>query len=171
MFIMELDTADESRLRQRAKRCGRGAEVYVDEDGGGGLIVCDAKACRARKGTRVHRVETCFTAGDFGRKGGRHLLFVGAWTPDDYRTEFAAWYEIDHVPLLLASPTWDGCRVVEEKVAKGAQFYSLHQVSDLAAFDSEERKQARDTPWFHRLQVHDWFDEGFTRCVYRRLGR
>ena len=102
------------------------------------------------------------------RARGKHLLFVGAWVPDDFRTEFAAWYEIDHAPLLMDCPVWDGCRVVEQEVDKGAQFFAIHQLADLSALESEERKAARATPWFERLKVHDWFDEAFSRRVMLR---
>lgn len=171
MFILEMPAADEKQLRKRATRCGRGTEAFVGDAGDGGILLCHAKACRAGKGTLVRRVETRLARGDYGRKGGRHLLYVGAWVPSDFRSEFAAWYEMDHLPLLLQCPSWDGCRIVEEDVADGVQFYALHQVTDTAAFDSEERRQSRDTPWFHRLKAHDWFDEAFSRRTLKRLGR
>ncbi len=154
MFILEMPGANEKRLRQRAARCGRGTEMFLGDEGDGGLVLCHAKACRSGKGTLVRRTETRLTRGDTGRKGGRYLLFVGAWVPHDFRSEFSAWYEMDHLPLLLQCPTWDGCRIVEEKVEEGVQFYALHQVSDPAAFESDERRQSRDTPWFHRLKAH-----------------
>lgn len=171
MFILQLPDADERKVRQRTERCGRGTEAFLSEDGPGGLVLCHAKACRVGKGTILHRVDLQLSEGKVGRKGGRYLLFVGARVPSDYRVEFAAWYEKDHLPLLMECPTWDGCRIVEEPVKDGVQFYSFHQVSDPAAFESEQRRQARDTPWFHRLKAHDWFDEGFSRGHYRRLGR
>ena len=86
----------------------------------------------------------------------------------DFREEFVAWYMIEHMPILLECPQWDGCRFVETSVTNGCQFYSLHQLNDRAALDSAERKRSRSTPWFKRLAQNDWFDGAFTRTLYRR---
>ena len=93
---------------------------------------------------------------------------VGTQNSEDYRDEFLAWYETEHLPLLLECPVWDGCRFVEEAVQKGCQFHALHQFTDKRALDSEQRKRSRSTPWFNRLARNDWFDGEFKRTLYRR---
>ncbi len=75
---------------------------------------------------------------------------------------------IEHLPILLECPVWDGCRFVEQKIDKGCQFYAMHQLADKAALDSAERKRSRSTPWFKRLSVHPWFDGAFTRTLCKR---
>ncbi len=110
-----------------------------------------------------------FTGGNFGTAAGEFLFRVGMWTPAEDRDDFLAWYEIDHLPLLLEHPTWDGCRFIEVAAADGFQFYVLHQMQDPEALNSEARAKSRDTPWFHRLKAKEWFDEGFTRALYRRI--
>jgi hypothetical protein len=91
------------------------------------------------------------------------------WTPQDFRKEFLAWYKVEHLPMLLECPIWDGCRFVEQDVERGCQFYALHQLSDKAALDSDARKRSRSTPWFNRLAKNGWFDAGFRRTLCRRL--
>jgi len=73
--------------------------------------------------------------------------------------------------MLLECSEWEGCRFYESVVTDGARFYACHQLASKSALDSEERKASRQTPWFDRLKVHDWFDEAFARCLYRRLPR
>ena len=143
-----------------------GGEFFIRDDGGGAVELIDSDA--APSSPREMQTTTLFTGGDFGVNGGPWLFMVGLWTPDDFRAEFVAWYRIEHMPILLECPQWDGCRFVETQVANGCQFYSLHQLSDRAALDSAERKRSRSTPWFKRLSQNDWFDGAFTRTLYRR---
>jgi hypothetical protein len=114
-------------------------------------------------------VQPLFEGGRHGPGAGEWLLCVGLWVPADQRGEFLAWYEQDHLPILLECPMWDGCRFVEAPHAQGCQFFALHQLSDRAALDSAERARSRATPWFRRLKRFEWFDEPFTRILYRRV--
>ena len=114
-------------------------------------------------------VRFLFSSGRFGHEGGEWLFHVGLWTPSAYREEFCAWYSIEHLPILLECPAWDGCRFVEQRVDDGCQFYALHQLADRSALESEQRAFSRSTAWFRRLKAHAWFDEAFTRTLYRRV--
>jgi hypothetical protein len=142
-----------------------GVEIYVEAEGDGRLeIRADSPAAPADE----QPARLLFSAGRVGREGGDWLFHVGLWAPSDYREEFLAWYSIEHLPILLECPTWDGCRFVEQPVADGCQFYALHQLADRAALESEQRKASRSTAWFRRLKANDWFDEAFVRTLYRR---
>jgi hypothetical protein len=109
-----------------------------------------------------------FTGGTYGAQAGKYLFRVGMWTPATDRDDFLAWYEDDHLSILLEHPVWDGCRFIETATDEGCQFYVLHQMQDPIALESEERRRSRDTPWFHRLKSKDWFDDAFVRTLFQR---
>ena len=162
LLIRKFDVASKDEF---AAARGSGTEIYVADQGSGGLAI-QAEATPARPDATAVRI--LFSSGRYGREGGEWLFHVGLWTPSDFREEFLAWYSIEHLPVLLECPAWDGCRFVEQQVADGCQFYALHQLADRSALDSEQRKASRDTAWFKRLKAHDWFDEAFVRTLYRR---
>jgi hypothetical protein len=167
MWLLDLTATDVADVRKEAADCGGENELFVRDDGRGSLVVCNGgkpKNISARR-----EVRKVFDRGRFGKEGGAWLFFVGLWVPDDFRGEFLAWYQVEHLPVLLECPTWDGCRFVEGTAAKGYQFYALHQLSNRKALDSDERRRSRATPWFKRLADNDWFDGAFTRTLYRRI--
>ena len=164
MLIRTYSTSD--RAHDPAAARSPGAEYFARVDGDGGVELIDGAT--APSGPGEMQATTLFTGGDYGARGGPWLFMVGLWTPVDFREEFVAWYMIEHMPILLECPQWDGCRFVETSVTNGCQFYSLHQLNDRAALDSAERKRSRSTPWFKRLAQNDWFDGAFTRTLYRR---
>ena len=143
-----------------------GGEYFTRVDGDGALELFDGTT--TSRGAGDIEAKPLFTGGIVGREAGDWLFLVGLWTPADFRDEFVAWYKIEHLPILLECPAWDGCRFVEANAETGCQFYSLHQLADRAALDSNERKRSRSTPWFTRLARNDWFDGAFTRTLYRR---
>lgn len=160
--------ADESDERRAHAAALKGAvELFEREDSGGGLILRDNGKVN---GASIERqVELLFAGGTYGERGGEWLFCVALWTPRDFRAEFVAWYECEHMPILLESPIWGGCRFVEQQVADGCQFFALHQLASKSALDSQERKRSRSTPWFHRLAKNAWFDGAFSRVLYRRV--
>ncbi len=169
MLIWEYPVTDPALIRRDVAGCDEGAELFVREDGRGSLVVCTGDSAKPA-GTPVEKkLQVLFTGGSYGRQGGDWFFCVGLWTPDHFRDEFLAWYKMEHLPILLECPIWDGCRFVEHKVEKGCQFYAMHQMSDKAALDSAERMRSRSTPWFKRLSAHAWFDGAFTRTLCRRL--
>ena len=165
---MLLVECDKPSAPQAFRGGNRSIEWYAREDGDGLLAVTTESIVEAQS-CRRHVVEQLFAGGMAGAAGGPWLFHVTLWTPKDYRAEFLAWYEMEHLPMLLAAPGWDGCRFVEEKVDDGCLFHALHQLSDDTALDSEQRKQSRATPWFQRLAMNAWFDKGFKRALYRRI--
>ena len=163
LLIRKFDDASDDAFLASAR--SGDAELYLADQGKGGLTIQSDASSGAADATAA---KTLFSSGRFGRDGGDWLFHVGLWTPADFREEFLAWYSIEHLPILLECPTWDGCRFVEQQVADGCQFYAMHQLAERSALDSEQRKASRDTAWFKRLKAHDWFDEAFTRALYRR---
>jgi hypothetical protein len=166
MLFSEYPTADAVELGRYAAGRSR-AEIFVRDSGGGAVVISDAAETAEHPAGK--RLAPRFSGGRFGEAGGQWLFHVGLWTPSDYRDEFLAWYEVEHLPLLLECPLWDGCRFVEETVPNGCQFHALHQLSDTKALDAEQRKRSRSTPWFNRLAKNDWFDGAFKRTLYRRV--
>jgi hypothetical protein len=142
-------------------------ETFVRDGGASALVLSDGIEVAGHPAGK--RLEPRFRGGRVGNAGGQWLFHVGLWTPGDFRDEFLAWYEIEHLPLLLECTFWDGCRFVEERVQKGCQFHAMHQLSDTKALDSNQRKRSRSTPWFNRLAKNDWFDGAFKRTLYKRI--
>ncbi len=116
----------------------------------------------------AREVSVLFTGGTYGAAAGPHLFHVALHVPNEFREDFLSWYKDEHLPMLLEAPGWDGCRFIEEPVAKDFLFHALHQLSDRTALDSDARKRSRSTPWFQRLAQNAWFDKGFVRALYAR---
>ena len=174
MLIWEYPTTDPADVRAALTggldaRCAADAESFVREDSKGTVVICGNDDARPAATAMVKKLRLLFTGGRYGGQAGDWLFYVGLWTPKAFREEFLAWYKMEHLPILLECPLWDGCRFVEQKVEKGYQFYAMHQMSDKAALDSAERTRSRATPWFKRLSVNGWFDGAFTRTLCRRL--
>lgn len=142
------------------------SEGFVADAKDGGFGIAAAKASLPNLALR--EVNVLFTGGTYGAGAGPYLFHVGLAMPTNFRGDFLAWYEQEHLPMLLEAQGWDGCRFVEEPVEKGLLFHALHQLSDRAALDSDARKRSRATPWFQRLAKNAWFDKGFVRTLYQR---
>ena len=166
MLLFETFSDDPSAERAAAVACAGDAETFAREEKRGYLVLCPRAETGALPGAR--RINLLIAAGLCGPRAGPYLFKVGLWVPTEYRTEFLAWYEVDHLPILLECPTWDGCRLVEEEAEAGCQFHALHQLAEPSALNSREREHSRTTPWFMRLKRNEWFDEPFDRKLYRR---
>jgi hypothetical protein len=169
MLIFEYPTIDAEEIRRTANACAQDIESFVRDDRRGSLLICESDEAKIRGAAAEKRMQLLFTDGRYGRAAGDWLFYVGLWTPQDFRNEFLAWYRLEHLPILLESSLWDGCRFVEQKIGEGCQFYAMHQLADKGALDSIERKRSRATPWFKRLSMHPWFDGAFTRTLCRRI--
>lgn len=141
-------------------------ELYTGADSDQSLVIIES--AREIGDNSVFPVRELFSGGSFGTAGGNHLFKVGLWVPAESRAEFLAWYESEHLPILLECADWTGCRFIEKPVEEGHQFYALHQLGNVSALDSQERQRSRATPWFMRLKQHPWFDGAFTRQLYNR---
>lgn len=107
-----------------------------------------------------------FAMGD--TKPAPYLFVVEFPVPEDFYTEFKAWYREEHVPMLLAGPDWLGTELYRTNIRETPySFTSVHYLSHPRALDSEERHASRSTPWFFRLKVNSWFDQGFNRWLLK----
>lgn len=88
-------------------------------------------------------------------------LLYAVWfqVPEDRCADFDAWYEQDHVPLLMESPDW--LMVRRFRITDGEPLpynrLALHYLADRAALSSPAREKARATPWRGRLAAEPWF--------------
>ncbi len=169
MELWDYPGLDDAAARATAAACPAGSEVYRRDDASG-LIVLSSGGVAPPGAAAVRELQLLFAGGRYGKDAGDWLFAVGLWTPGEWRDEFLAWYRVEHLPMLLECPIWDGCRFVEQRVTDGCQFFALHQFADRAALDSDHRMRSRATHWFARLARNDWFDRGFTRTLCRRLG-
>lgn len=91
--------------------------------------------------------------------------------PQDSFEAFDAWYEQDHVPLLMQSPDW--LMVRRLRIADGAPetftHLALHYLADIRALASPEREKARNTPWRAEIARNPWFKGKY--IVFDRHGR
>jgi hypothetical protein len=151
----------------RATMARSGGELFLRDDGHDYLVLLgEAPAAAAPP---LVDLQLRFTGGRSGPDAGPWLFHVGLWVPGEHRAEFLAWYEQEHLPMLLECPQWEGCQFMEAPVESGCQFHALHQLTDRSALSSHARAASRSTPWFKRFKAFDWFDEAFTRALYRRI--
>ena len=88
--------------------------------------------------------------------------------PFDYLYEFDAWFQYEHMPMLLEEPAWYGCEFFRSLGASSYTFAAL-QYLEPHALKSDARNRSVDTPWWHRLCRHEWFDKQFTRTIMKPL--
>jgi hypothetical protein len=88
---------------------------------------------------------------------GEYLYLVSFVIPEARWHDLDAWYEQEHVTLLLEVPGWLRCR--RYQVTAGGQHLSLaaHELSDSRALAAPERDLAVRTAWRDRLAAEDWF--------------
>jgi len=88
-------------------------------------------------------------------------LLYAVWfnVPAERCGEFDAWYEQDHVPLLMEAPEWLMVRRFRVTDADPLPYnrLALHYLSDGSALTSPAREKARATPWRAKLAAEPWF--------------
>ena len=79
--------------------------------------------------------------------------------PAEREREFDAWYDEEHLDILLRCPHWPACRRfrIRDPKPDGWTHLALHYLTDLRALESPERDAARSTPWRARLAAEPWF--------------
>lgn len=88
--------------------------------------------------------------------------------PADREPEFDAWYDEEHLGILLRCQYWPMCRRfrITNPRPDSWTHLALHYLTDLRALESPERTEARNTPWRGRLAQETWF-RGDYRVFYR----
>ena len=89
-------------------------------------------------------------------------LLYAVWftAPDNRADELHRWYDEEHVPMLMACPSWMAVRrfQVAQRPRHGATtFLALHYLSDVLALSSPERDASRRTAWRDRMAREEWF--------------
>ena len=120
----------------------------------------DSRATTSWTGVRTYRC---------GSERQGSLVFMLKYpVPLDYQDEFDAWFRDEHMPMLLEEPTWYGCSFYRTLRGSRYPFAALHNLEP-QALTSDARNRSVDTPWWHRLKKHAWFDKDFIRARLRRI--
>ena len=79
--------------------------------------------------------------------------------PPAHQAEFDAWYEEEHLGIMLRCRWWAMCRRfrVVTSNPNAPTDLALHYLTDVRALSSPERDEAKATPWRARLAQQDWF--------------
>ncbi|WP_409187905.1 hypothetical protein [Bradyrhizobium sp. RDM4] len=92
------------------------------------------------------------------------LYSVSFNVPEAAAVDFEAWYDQEHIPLLMECPDWHMVR--RFRVVSGApEIYThmaLHYLGDISALQSPAREKARRTSWRDRLAANAWFKPNYT---------
>ncbi len=107
---------------------------------------------------------------DEGYLDAPYLYAVFFSVPDNRVEEFNAWYEDEHVTLLLKCEHWQAVRRFEilEGEPQPWTHLAIHYIDDMAALNSPEREAARDTEWRKRLSEEPWFQS--STQLYESIG-
>jgi hypothetical protein len=89
--------------------------------------------------------------------------------PQERVSAFDAWYDDDHIPILMECPQWRGVRrfVIEDGQPERWTHLAVHYIEDVAALDSDARQRARSTPVRAALAAEPWFQGSYR--TFRQL--
>lgn len=90
--------------------------------------------------------------------------------PDESADDFNAWYDDEHVPMLLKCEDWLLVRRFDiyDGEPQPWTHLALHYLRGLSALDSPELEAARNTEWRKRLGEESWFRASFQ--IFERFG-
>jgi hypothetical protein len=77
--------------------------------------------------------------------------------PPEWREEFDAWYDQEHIPMMVKCRDWVGAARYHVLNGKWTHL-ALHYVKDAGAIDSPELRAARTTPGRDRFAAQSWFN-------------
>lgn len=147
-------------------------EWYAPEGRAGSIRVERGDAALAASDHRAGRMTTTWTGVRIYRGGsdrnGPIVYMLKYPVPFDYLYEFDAWFQYEHMPMLLEEPAWYACEFFRALGASSYTFAAL-QYLEPHALKSDARNRSVDTPWWHRLCKHDWFDKQFIRTIMKPL--
>jgi hypothetical protein len=100
--------------------------------------------------------------------GSAGCLFVVTSTVDvEDHEEFDAWFDSEHIPLLLRASGWRSARRYRlTSSSSGATHVALHLLDGPEVLDSPERAAAGSTEWVSSLAKRPWFSRT-RRAVYK----
>ena len=105
-----------------------------------------------------------FSSGS-GRRGAMAYILKYP-VPDDFRWEFEAWFQYEHMPMLHEEPTWYSCDFLHTLRPSAYAYAAIHYLEP-QALTSAARDRSITTPWWNRLKQQPWFDKGFVRLRLR----
>ncbi|HEY8524063.1 MAG TPA: hypothetical protein VIL48_03805 [Acidimicrobiales bacterium] len=173
------------RAAHRYRQVGRDRPAYTvvyELDDPGVVQTPEYKEMQARTApatdamiSRLHRFyraiagEISVAGDDLGPVGHDYLYVVAFPVPDEDVEQFDAWYDTEHVPLLLRAEGWRRCRRYTVTESNGTfTRLALHDLDDPSVLDSPERAEAGGTPWRTYLTRKPWFGKN-ERWVYERI--
>ncbi|MBB6309650.1 hypothetical protein [Xanthobacter tagetidis] len=184
-FALYWECASEAPAAFPDALAGASARRYAAAEGALGLVIAELDAAGAGSGAGLllppapadlsrHLLREVSRTLRPGLDAGAALdapVVNSIWfdVPPEGEDEFDAWYDTEHIPLLMRSPDWMMVRrfSVLARLPFPATRLSLHYIAREEALASPERQAARATPWRDFLALRDWFKPR-TR-VFRRL--
>lgn len=160
-----------TEFTDRPKRAG-GQEWYAPDGREGSVLIERGEQALGAARTDAAHVATTWQGVRIYRCGseqrGSIVYMLKYPVPFDYLYEFDAWFQYEHMPILLEESTWYGCEFFRALGASSYSFAALHYLEP-QALKSDARNRSVDTPWWHRLKQHDWFDKQFVRTLMKPL--
>lgn len=89
--------------------------------------------------------------------------------PPERQKELEAWYDREHIPILMEEPQWRACVRYRIREAAGGErtHLALHYLESSEALRSPVRDRARQTPWRRKLAAEPWFQGLYS--LYERI--
>jgi hypothetical protein len=82
------------------------------------------------------------------------ILAVANSVPADMEDDMTAWYQQEHIPMLLEVPGWRRIRryrLIGGSEPPGPDFLSLHELAGPAVLEEPAYRAAVSTPWRNRI--------------------
>lgn len=79
------------------------------------------------------------------------VMAVSMSVPAGSEDDVTAWYEREHIPMLLAVPGWRRIRRYRLTAGTGPEYLSLHELDGQHVFEEDAYKAAISTPWRNRI--------------------
>ena len=82
------------------------------------------------------------------------ILAVANSVPTDMEDDMTAWYQQEHIPMLLEVPGWRRIRrwrLIGGSEPLGPDFLSLHELTGPAVLEEPGYRAAVSTPWRNRI--------------------
>lgn len=79
------------------------------------------------------------------------VMAVSMSVPAGSEDDVAAWYNTEHIPMLLAVPGWRRIRRYRLAAGGGPEYLSLHELDGQHVFAEDAYKAAISTPWRDRI--------------------
>ncbi|GAB2963248.1 hypothetical protein GCM10017788_58170 [Amycolatopsis acidiphila] len=97
------------------------------------------------------------------------LFLVTSTVPQEEWAEFDAWFDTEHVPLLLRIPGWHAVRRYRMHAStRRVTHLALHYLDGREVLASPARANAGRTEWTRRLATRPWFRDN-VRSFYQAL--